>query len=106
MIEVIDIPKMKFSDVNWKDVMFDIRCQITKFVDEAKVTNVIEFEHIPLFVVRDFIQNVIDNGIDFELGVCDYKDNMDMRCQFDTNNKTFSVIGDGYYGGVKLIRIK
>lgn len=106
MIEVIDIPKMKFSDVNWVDVMFDIRCQIVKFIDESKVTNEIEFEHIPLFVVRDFIQNVYDVNADFELGVCDHCDNMDMRCHFDNDNKTFSVIGDGYYGGVKLSRIK
>ena len=106
MIEIVDIPKMKLSDVKWEDVMYDVRCEIVKFVDESAVTDIIEFPYIPLVVVRDFILNVYDTGADFELGVCDHCDNIDMRCHFDTNNRTFSAIGDGYYGGVKLKRLK
>lgn len=106
MIEVVDIPKMKLSDIIWKDIHYDIFCLIENFITESQPSSVIKFDEIPFGIIRDYIQLVYDTGIDFELGQCDNKDNMDMISHFETFGKTFSITGDGYYGGVTLSRIK
>jgi hypothetical protein len=106
MIEVIDIPKMKLADIKWSEIYYDIFVQTVEFIKESQPNNVIKFDEIPFGNIRDYIQLVYEIGIDFELGQCDNKDNMDMYSHFETFGKTFSITGDGYYGGVTLSRIK